>query len=203
MLLGSCQELILKAVKKDDAGREYVDFEGIVSTEHPDHVNDLTAQDGVDWDYFAKHGVFNWEHSDAPEDFVGVPLEVKRNVSYNGRKGTWVKGRLLLNQERAKQIHKAMQSMEGSGRKIGLSIQGKALLRDPLNRRVILKSIIPKVSFTFNPINPNTYVDLVKGISMPSGPSDDLLASLVARSFPEYSADQRRAVAEAVTLLLD
>jgi len=203
MHLGSCSDLLIKGVKTDAAGQKYVEFEGIVSTEHPDHVNDITAQDGVDWGYFARHGVFNWEHSDAPEDFVGLPLEVRPNYTYNGKKGTYVKGKLLLSQPRAQKVYDAMKAMAGSGRAIGLSIQGKALLRDPLNRRIIVKSIIPKVSFTFNPINPNTYVDLVKGVTQVVQGIEDPLAAAVARSFPEYSAEKRRLIADTVMLLLD
>lgn len=203
MHLGTCDELLLKAIKTDKSGRKYVEFEGIVSTEHPDHVNDITAQDGVDWNYFAQHGVFNWEHSDLPEDFVGVPLEVRPNYQYKGKKGTYVKGKLLLHQPRAQKVYEAIQAMENTGRQIGLSIQGKALLRDPLNRRVIVKSIIPKVSFTFNPINPNTYVDLVKGVGDIVQSVEDPLAAAVARSFSEYSAETRRLIADTVRLLLD
>lgn len=204
MFLGTCDDLIFKGVQKLPNGNEYVDFEGIVSTEHLDHMADITVQDGVDWDYFKNHGIFNYEHSDKPEDFVGLPLDVKRNAIYEGKKGTWVKGRLLLHQARAREVYKAILALDGTGRRIGLSIQGRVLLRDPLNRRRILKSIIPKVSFTFNPINPHTFVDISKGVGeqVLQGSQDDLSVA-VSRTFPDYSAEQRQALTAVLWLLLD
>ena len=164
-------DLLLKGIQTDDDGNEYADFEGLVSTEDEDLQLDVTDQKGVGWDYFAKHGIFNWEHGNEPKDLVGLPLEVRQNAVFKGRKGTYVKGRLLLKQARGREIYDAMQSYRasGTGRRMGLSIQGRALLRDPLNRRRIIKSLVNKVSFTVQPMNTETCVDLIKSIAASGG----------------------------------
>lgn len=185
-------DLILKGVQTDEDGCEYVDFEGLAATEHPDLQMDITVQDGVDWDYFKDHGVFNWEHSNAPLDMVGFPLEIRRNAVFKGEKGTYVKGRLLLKQARAREIYTTMKAIKAgaTNRRMGLSIQGKALVRDPLDRRRILKSMISKISFTMNPMNSVTYVDLCKGLEGETGIGREAWRELVELSLGEILLDK-------------
>src|SRR5208337_1949991 len=50
----------------------------------------------------------------------------------------------------------------GSKRKLGLSIEGKVKERDGANGKVIKKAWLKNIAITYNPINQNTYVDLIK-----------------------------------------
>lgn len=185
-------ELILKGIQTDDSGNEYADFEGLASTEHPDMQMEVTDQDGVGWDYFREHGVFNWEHGNLPQDMVGVPLEIRQNAVFKGKKGTYVKGRLFLKQPLARSIYNTMQSIKAGNttRRMGLSIQGKAVVRDPLDRRHILKSVISKISFTMNPMNPMTYVDLCKSLEGRTGMDRETWRDLVESALGEVLGDK-------------
>ena len=56
-----------------------------------------------------------------------------------------------------------------------MSIEGKALERDPKNEKHITKAIINNIALTFTPVNFNSYIDFVKGIQsqdfIPTGDS--------------------------------
>ena len=185
-------ELISKGIQTDAQGNEYADFEGLASTEHSDLQGEVTFQDGVAWDYFKDHGVFNWEHGNEPKDLVGFPLEIRQNAVFKGKKGTYIKGRLLLKQPLARQIYNTMQSIKAGStdRRIGLSIQGKSVVRDPADRRRILKSLISKISFTTNPMNPLTYVDLCKSLEGQTGMGRETWRDLVEGALGEVLGDK-------------
>ena len=54
----------------------------------------------------------------------------------------------------------------GSTRKPGMSIEGRALERDPKNEKHITKAIINNIALTFTPVNFNSYIDFVKGVQV-------------------------------------
>lgn len=63
-----------------------------------------------------------------------------------------------------------------------MSIEGKALERDPKNEKHITKAIINNIALTFTPVNFNSYIDFVKGIqSQDFIPTGDLLKSQLKR----------------------
>lgn len=191
-------ELLLKGIQTDAEGNEYADFEGLAATDDPDLQRDVTLQGGVDWPYFRDHGCFTWEHSNAPEDWVGVPLEVRPDAVFRGKKGTYVKGRLFLKQKRARAIYDTMQAIKAAktNRRMGLSIQGKVLVRDPLNRRIILRSLVNKISFTTNPVNTVTEVTLLKGLDGTPGLSRDAWRELVDDYLGDLLGEQSEAFAD-------
>ena len=193
-------ELLLKGIQTDDEGNEYADFEGLAATDDPDLQRDVTLQGGVDWQYFKDYGCFNWEHSNAPEDWVGVPLEVRPDAVFRGKKGTYVKGRLFLKQPRARAIYDTMQAIKAAKthRRMGLSIQGKVLVRDPLNRRNILRSLVNKISFTTNPVNTVTEVSLLKGLDGSVGISRDSWRELVYDHLGDLLGEKTTEVADAL-----
>lgn len=161
------ESLILKGVQQDAKGDDFAEFEGVVSTEHPDLQGDIIVQKGVDWDHFKKSGVFDWEHGKEPEDIIGVPTEVRTGVVCKGLPGTYVKGKLLLkNNKKAQDAHNLMKSLVGSGRQMGFSVLGKGM-RDPQDRRKIIKSLFSRIALTVTPVNPYTgggLVEVVKSL---------------------------------------
>ena len=129
------EELIVKGVQKDAQGNDFAEFEGVVSTEHPDLQGDIIVQKGVDWDHFKKSGVFDWEHGKEPDDIIGVPTEV-RTVICKGMPGTYVKGKLLLkDNKKAQNAHSLMKSPVGSGRQMGF-----VWARDCATRKIAARS---------------------------------------------------------------
>ena len=45
-----------------------------------------------------------------------------------------------------------------------MSIEGRALERDPKNPKHITKAIINNIALTFTPVNFNSYIEIAKGI---------------------------------------
>ena len=76
---------ISKAKSTDKGGARII--EGIASTPHTDLQNEKVAQNGINYDYFLKHGYFNWDHKPGAENKIGEPWEVKVTP-----KGLYVKG---------------------------------------------------------------------------------------------------------------
>lgn len=199
--LGTAQlddELLLKGIQTDENGEEYADFEGLASTADPDLQRDITLQGGIDWLHFKNHGCFNWEHSNLPEDWVGVPLDVRPDAIVNGKKGTYVKGRLFLKQPRARAIYETMEAIRAAKttRRMGLSVQGKVLVRDPLNRRNVLRALVTKISFTATPVNPVTEVSLIKSLDGTVGLTREGWAEMVDEYLGDLLGDKTQFFAD-------
>ncbi len=63
-----------------------------------------------------------------------------------------------------------MESLsEGDKGRVGLSVEGKILERDPLNPAVIKKCQISAVALTMNPVNTDTFADIVKSMNASEG----------------------------------
>lgn len=179
---------------------EYVDFEGIAATDDADLADDISLTGGIDWQHFVRHGSFNWDHKNNPEDWVGVPLEIRPNAVFKGVKGVYVKGRLMLKQARAREIINTLRALKAAktDRRMGLSVQGKVLVRDPLNRRRILRSLVNKISFTPHPVNTNTFVDLLKSLDAEQGIYLDAWRDIVEEYLGDLLGDNTQDVADAL-----
>jgi hypothetical protein len=81
-------------------------------------------------------------------------------------KGIFIEGRLFKAHERAKAVYEIMQSMgENDKGRVGLSVEGSIIERDTKNPKIIKKCQIRNVAVTFNPVNTDTYADLVKSFN--------------------------------------
>ena len=143
-------------LSKGEDGKHYI--EGIASTPHEDLQGEKIKQEGLVLDYFLTRGYFNDDHSKETAGKVGIPTEAKIT-----KDGLYTKG-FLLETPRAKGIWDLAQALEKSGgdRKLGFSVEGKVLERDTKNPRTITKAWIKDVAITAAPINPNTFLDIVK-----------------------------------------
>lgn len=162
---------IMKA-RASDTGNEIDDrydnmvFEGMASDDSEDDEGESMNPNGFVLDRFLKTGLLNLDHlpSRARENksrfWIGEPMEawVKDNKFY-------VKGKLWKKSPEARAFwDKCLQMAEsGSTRKPGMSIEGKVLERDPKNPRRVTKALITNVAMTFQPVNTNSFVDIVKG----------------------------------------
>lgn len=148
---------------KDRAGNEVMIVEGIASTDDEDAEDEILLPDGYILDRFKSMGFINWNHmaKSDPSKIIGEPIDcyVKNNKFY-------IKGILYPDQKQARDTYNLMQTLKksGSDRKLGWSIEGKALQRDPHNPKRITRALITGVAITPTPVNGNTFVDLVKGI---------------------------------------
>jgi hypothetical protein len=135
-------------------------IEGIASTPHLDLQGEKVFQKGIQFDYFLKHGYFNWDHKPGAENKIGEPWVCKITPE-----GLFVKGMIYKGKKVADAIWEHIQSLKsnpGSQRKVGFSLQGKTLLK---KGQTLLKCWIQDIAITTAPINYNTYLDVVKSFS--------------------------------------
>lgn len=135
---------------------------GIVSTEGKDLQGDMIMQSGCDWDYFLNKGWLNYEHQQGPEFIVGYPTSVQPTV-HDGKNATMIKGYLLLDRPRAKEVYESAKAIQkaGDGRSIGFSVEGQVMQRDAKDPKKILKARILNVSVTAHPVNPDARLEVL------------------------------------------
>lgn len=138
-------------------------IKGIASTADVDTDNQSLEPSGFVLDRLLKSGYFNYDHrsKDDPSFIIGEP-DVAKIVNGN----LYVEGD-LYDTALAKSVYEFGQVLEKSKskRKLGMSIEGKVLEKDPLNPTRITKSLITGIAITPVPKNSNTSVDLVKGFT--------------------------------------
>lgn len=191
----------------DGATKAYI--EGVISSDSVDLQGDKILQEGMVWDYFVRRGWLNYEHQQGPENIVGVPTEVKAIDLGGGKRGTYLKGYLLVDRPKAREIVETVSALKKatSDRKIGFSVEGQVLARDPKNPKIITKSRILNVSITAHPVNPDasTLELIARSIpledkSMPDNSTAKMIADHIVRMHPELSHE---GVLEALLNVID
>jgi len=133
---------------------------GYASTSARDRDNEVVNPLGLDIKYFLERGWINYNHSNDPDDLIGVPIK----GSIDERK-FYLEGELLKSQPKAKDVWNLAVALHKAGypRKLGLSIEGKIIERD---KDVIKKAIVYNVSVCPHPINPEaTFEAVIKGLA--------------------------------------
>lgn len=149
---------LYKAEKQD---AETAKIAGVISTDEVDLQGETVKQEGLDFDYFLKKGVFNYEHKAGAENMLGYPTKVRKRKGY-----TEVEGVLLLDKPKARDIFDTAQALQKAGRQrtLGFSIEGQVLERDAMKPQLVTKARVINCAITSNPINPNTSLELIKSI---------------------------------------
>lgn len=146
----------------DESRYENMKISGMASDNSVDTDEEILDPNGYDLSRFVKYGLLNYEHQvkNNPLAVIGEPTEAK----VEGGK-MYLKGVLYKDSKLARDIYDTaiMLKKSGSDRKIGFSIEGKALERDPINNKRITKALITNCAITFTPKNRNTFLDIVKG----------------------------------------
>lgn len=150
----------------DDSRYDNMVFEGVASDSSEDDEGESMNPNGFILDRFLKSGLLNLDHltSRSKENksrfWIGEPLDawVKDNKFF-------VKGKLWKKSPEARAFwDKCIQMAEsGSTRKPGMSIEGKVIERDKTNPRKVSKALITNVALTFQPVNTNSFFDIIKG----------------------------------------
>lgn len=147
----------------DEHGREVMEMEGIASTTDQDSDEEELNPSGYDLKPFLDNGIVNWNHrsKDNPDTVVGEP--VIATITPDNK--MYVKVRLYPDMEKARQVYNLGKVLEknSSTRKLGFSIEGIPLERDPFNKKRILKAKITGLAITPTPKNKNTFASIVKG----------------------------------------
>ncbi len=154
---------IEKASKQTGSKRyDNMMIEGLASDPTKDTDEETLMPNGYVIDRFLKYGFLNYDHrsKDDPKYFIGEPVEAKVNDNK-----FFVKAKLYKDNEVARNLYDTMLTLKKSGstRKVGFSIEGKALERDIQNPKKITKALITGLAATLNPKNSNSYADIVKG----------------------------------------
>lgn len=152
---------------EDDSRYDNMIFEGVASDGSTDMDGESIDPSGIDLSYFLKRGLFNLDHLTSRSEknksrfWIGEPLEARIE---DGK--LIVRGKLWKKSPEARALWDKILAMKesGSSRRLGMSIEGKALEKDKLNPKKILKALITNIALTFNPVNFNTYAEICKGV---------------------------------------
>lgn len=153
---------------------------GIVSTDHLDKQSEVLIQEGLDFGPFLKGGYFNDNHLKETGKAVGYPEKAELRQLPDGRKGWYVEGYLLKGHPAADEIWSLATALERSGapRRLGFSVEGSILERDPANPRTVKKAIVREVAITRCPVNDKTSLTTLAkslsaghGVAVGGGPS--------------------------------
>lgn len=152
----------LEKAGKDKQGNDIMKVGGIATTKAKDTDGEEIDVNGWDVDYFVNSGFFNYNHQAKfnPRAVIGEPTKAEIRPE-----GVYVEGFLYADSELAKSVYDTTKMLEGSSsnRRMGFSIEGQALERDPLDQKKITKARLTGCALTLNPKNPNTLVNIVKG----------------------------------------
>lgn len=159
------EESFEKATKgsSSDRYKNMVIF-GRASDNSVDQEGQSLSPSGYDFSYFLNSGKINLEHyttrKQDPSAWIGEPIE-----AYVKGEEFFIKAKLWEHQPKARAFYDTVVNMKksGSSRKAGFSIEGKATEKDPFNPNKILKARILNCAATFDPVNQNSWLDIVKG----------------------------------------
>lgn len=165
---------------------------GICSTRDMDLEGEVIEQDGLDWSYFLNNGWFNHEHQQGAGAVLGHPIKVDQLDDNR----THVEGVLYLDKQLGRDVYETAVAMKKAGgdRSLGFSVEGQVLLRDPLDKKRVLKARVLNVAITAHPVNPHTNLELIArslgasvGYQAPTIPDADASLSALA----QQSLDER------------
>lgn len=118
---------------------------------------------GFDLSDFVKSGHLNYHHlwKDKPLTIVGEPTVAR--VTKNNE--LYVEGKLYKDSQVARDLYDLGEILEKNSdtRRLGFSIEGTVIKKDPLNKNRIIKSKITQLAITPAPICPGTKMELMKG----------------------------------------
>lgn len=147
---------------------------GICTTDDLDRQSEVVLQDGLDFDPFLKAGWFNDNHEQGMDAILGYPTAAEMR-EMRMRKGWYVEGYLLKGAARADAVWMLANALQKTDRRLGFSVEGSVLDRDPSIATVVRKAVVRNVAITHCPVNTATTLNvLVK--SLAAGASSGVIA---------------------------
>lgn len=149
---------------------------GLASSGAKDLQGEVVDPNGLDLSPIETgRGVFNFDHKKGPENVIGIIDKAQKD-----EKGLYLGGYLFKNHDRAKAVHQIMSSLGKSERgRMGMSIEGVVQERSGADGKTIKKAKITSCALTLNPVNTETYVDLVKSFEGVEFETGDLSESIL------------------------
>lgn len=156
-------------ISKAGAGTDYYKnmiIGGVASTSDVDADGEILEPNGFDLSILKVKGTINWEHGakNSALNIIGEPIdaEIRDNKLF-------LKAKLYEKMPRAREAYDTMLAMRDSGatRKLGFSIEGKPIQRDPHDPKRITKALITNIALCTLPKNGSTFADVLKGHIVP------------------------------------
>jgi hypothetical protein len=167
-------------------------IEGIASTEDKDQQGEIVMQDKMDCSYLLDKGYVNWNHSHAPEDQIGKPLEVIKmpggKDTPNGKPATFFRAMLFDGMARAEAVwalSKAIEDASGMGgdRMLGFSVEGGVRTR---NGHVLVETVVRHMAVTHEPVNAQSTARCVMAKSQGFHVADNVMLDTLNNNVPHF-----------------
>lgn len=144
---------------------------GLASTPKRDLQGEVVSLKGLDLSPIEKgRGVFNFDHKKGPENTIGAIDQYKKTAE-----GLYLGGYLFKEHDRAKSIYQIMTSLKKSDKgRMGMSIEGIIKKRAGDDGKTISNAVITSCALTMNPVNEDTFVNLMKSLTTVEFSSGDL-----------------------------
>lgn len=144
----------------DENGKEVMILGGIASTSREDTDKEQLLPKGFELSYLNERGIVNWNHSKDPDHIIGEPIKTELRPN-----GLYVETMLYPDSKMAKKVYGLAEILKSnsSKRKLGYSIEGKALERDLLNPLIVKRAMVTNLALTISPKNADSLVDIIKG----------------------------------------
>ena len=167
-------------------------IEGIASTEDKDQQGEVVIQDKMDCSYLLEKGYLNWNHSHAPEDQIGKPLEVIKLPggpnTPNGLPATFFRALLFESMPRSEAVwglSKALEDSSGIGedRFLGFSVEGGVRVRQG---SVLAETIVRHMAATHEPVNAQAVARCVMAKSQGFKVQDSVMIDTLDNNVPHF-----------------
>lgn len=177
---------------------------GIVSTDGIDRQGEKLLQEGLDFSPFLEKGWFNDNHDSSTDALIGYPDKAEMRVLPDGSTGWYVEGYLLKGHKRADSIWELATALQKSDRRLGFSVEGGIVERDPRDPKTVRKAVVNEVAITRCPVNTGTALQvLAKSLSAAGGGAPLRMESLEADPAPRPSLKKKITKSEAMAFLMD
>lgn len=167
-------------------------IEGIASTEEKDQQGEVVMQEKMDCSYLLEKGYLNWNHSHAPEDQIGKPLEVIKMPggpeTPGGKPATFFRALLLDGIPRADAVWalaKALETSSGIGvnRSLGFSVEGGVRTRQG---HLLVETVVRHMAATHEPVNAQSVARCVMAKSQGYKVPESVLIDTLDDNVPHF-----------------
>lgn len=150
---------------------------GWLSLGTKDRQDEVIDPEGLDVSMFIGDGWFNDNHSRETAAAVGYPVIAELREHPEHGQAWWTEGP-VLDTSRGREIMELARSLAGNpDRQLGFSVQGPPPLRDPTDKKHIVKAWVWDAAITNRPVHADARMMLVKSmtaLNLDAGVSDAL-----------------------------
>ena len=167
-------------------------IEGIASTENKDQQGEVVIQQNMDCSYLLEKGFLNWNHSHAPEDQIGKPLEVNKVPggpdTPNQLPCTFFRSMLFDGMPRSEAVWALSKALEesagvGSNRFLGFSVEGGVRVR---HGNILMETLVRHMAATHEPVNAEAVARCVLAKSQGFVVPDGVLIDTLDNNVPHF-----------------